>query len=412
MLLSIAWKNIWRNKLRSLIVILSITIGLLGGLFYLAFSNGMVQNQIGTSIKTEISNLQIHNPKFLINDEITFTIKSPAEKIEKIKSIEHVKAVASRIKSMAMISSANSGSGVAILGVNVEDEKSISDLPQKIISGDYFETKIRNPIVIGKKLAEKLKVKIKSKIVITIQDVSGNITYGAFKVGGIYNIQNTIFEQANVFVRKDDLANLISFDNKQTSEIAILVDHNDFTDQVAGELKSIFSSETENGELTIRTWSEINPMLKMLNEMTIQFTMIFVVIILVALSFGIINTMLMAIMERVREIGMLMAIGMSKLKVFLMIMLETILLSITGGVVGLFLSWIVISITNYTGINLSSVAEGLNAIGYSSFVRPELGLFFYFFIATLVILTAMFASILPARKALKLKPSEAIRQDV
>ncbi|MCB9247857.1 MAG: hypothetical protein H6613_04585 [Ignavibacteriales bacterium] len=80
MLFAIAWKNVWRNKLRSLIVILSITIGLIGGLFYLAFSNGMVQDQIGSSIKTEISNIQIHNPKYLINDEIIYTIQSPIEK--------------------------------------------------------------------------------------------------------------------------------------------------------------------------------------------------------------------------------------------------------------------------------------------------------------------------------------------
>jgi ABC-type antimicrobial peptide transport system permease subunit len=122
--------------------------------------------------------------------------------------------------------------------------------------------------------------------------------------------------------------------------------------------------------------------------------------------------MLMAIMERVREIGMLMAIGMSKAKVFLMIMLETVFLSMTGGILGLILSWILVSITNTTGIDLTSVAEGLNAIGYSSFIRPELGIFFYFLIGTMVIITAIFASIFPARKALSLKPSEAIRQDV
>ncbi|MCB0743162.1 MAG: ABC transporter permease [Ignavibacteriae bacterium] len=412
MLFAIAWKNVWRNKLRSLIVILSITIGLIGGLFYLAFSNGMVQDQIGSSIKTEISNIQIHNPKYLINDEIIYTIPSPIEKINEIKSIPNVKAVTSRIKSMAMISSANSGTGVTINGIDTTGEKSISDLYTKLIDGSYFDTKLKYPIVIGSKLAEKLKVKVKSKVVITIQDVNGNITYGAFKVVGIFKTFDTMFDQANVFVLGNDLANLISFDENQTSEIAVLLTHNDFTDSVAAKIKNLFRSEIKNGNLVVRTWNEINPILKMLNEMTVQFTMIFVVIILVALSFGIINTMLMAIMERVREIGMLMAIGMSKAKVFLMIMLETIFLSLTGGVLGLFISWIIISITNFTGINLSSVAEGLNSIGYSSFIRPELGIFFYFFIASLVILTAMFASIFPARKALKLKPSEAIRQDV
>jgi len=412
MLFSIAWKNVWRNKLRSLIVIISIIVGLLGGLFYLAFSNGMAQFQIGASIKTEISNIQIHNPKYLANDEIIYTITNPEEKISKILAIDEVEAATSRIKSMAMVSSANSGTGVTINGITVESEKNISDLYTKIISGSYFDTKLRNPIVIGNKLAEKLKVKVKSKIVITIQDTDGNITYGAFKVAGIYKTYNTMFEQVNVFVLKKDLSNLISFGENQTTEIAVLTKHNDNTDVVKAEIKNIFRDDIQNENLVVRSWTEINPILKMLNEMTIQFTMIFVIIILVALSFGIINTMLMAIMERVREIGMLMAIGMSKARVFFMIMLETIFLSITGGALGLLISWIIISITNKTGIDLSSVAEGLNAIGYSSFVRPELGLFFYFFIGSMVVITAIFASILPARKALKLKPSEAIRQDV
>ena len=412
MLLSIAWKNVWRNKLRSLIVIISITIGLLGGLFYLAFSNGMVQHQIGASIKTEISNIQLHNPNYLINDEITYTISNPSEKLNKIKQIDEVQAVTSRIKSMAMVSSANSGTGVTVYGIDIENEKKVSDLYTKLIDGSYFETKVRNPILIGNKLAEKLKVKINSKIVITIQDFTGNITYGAFKVVGIFKTHNTMFDQANVFVRNTDLAHNISFADNQTSEIAVLLKHNDFTDITVTKMNGLFSDEIANGKLVVRSWSVINPILKMLNEMTVQFTMIFVIIILVALSFGIVNTMLMAIMERVREIGMLMAIGMSKIRVFLMIMLETIFLSITGGVLGLFLSWILITITNTTGIDLASVAEGMNSIGYSSFVRPELSIFFYFFIGSLVVITAMFASILPARKALKLKPSEAIRQDV
>ncbi len=412
MLFLLAWKNVWRNKLRSLIVILSIVIGLLGGLFYLAFSNGMVQYQIGASIHTEIANIQIHNPKYLINNEIKFSISSSEEKIKKINSLETVEGASARIKSMVMISSAATGTGISLNGINVDQEKNVSDLHTKIIDGDYFQTKIRNPMVIGEKLANKLKVRVKSKVVVTTQDMSDNLTYGSFRVVGIYRTHNTMFDLANAFVLKEDMAELIQFDTTQTSQISILLTHNDFTDQTQKEIKSIFMDEINSEQITVRTWKEIYPVLKMLNDMTLQFTLIFVIIILVALSFGIINTMLMAIMERVREIGMLMAIGMSKINVFLMIMLETVFLSMTGGILGLLISWIVVSITNTTGIDLSSVAEGLNAIGYSSFVKPELGIFFYFLIGAMVIMTAILASIFPARKALKLKPSEAIRQDV
>ncbi|RKY95911.1 MAG: ABC transporter permease [Ignavibacteriae bacterium] len=412
MIFSIAWKNVWRNKLRSLIVILSIALGLLGGLFYLGFSNGMIQHQISSSIKTQISNIQLHHPEYLINDEMKYSIDNPESVIKKIKTIDDVKSAAYRVKGSAMISSAITGTGVTINGIDPVQEKKVTNLNERIIEGDYFKTKLRDPIVIGQKLADKLRVKIKSKIVITIQDMSGNITYGAFRVVGIYKTENSVFDLANIFVLSDNLNSLIGFDKNKATEIAIALKDNDSTGVVASKIKGLFSSEIASNKMEIETWQEIQPALKMLNDMTIQFTLIFVIIILVALSFGIINTMLMAIMERVREIGMLMAIGMSKLRVFLMIMLETVFLSVTGGVLGVLLSWIAIEVTNKTGIDLSSVAEGLNAWGYSSFVRPTLGVSYYILIVALVFITAMIASIFPARKALKLKPAEAVRQDV
>jgi ABC-type lipoprotein release transport system permease subunit len=231
-------------------VILSITIGLLGGLFYLAFSNGMVQHQIGSAIKTEISNIQLHHPAFLINDEIKYSVLNPEEKIAKIKSLLNVKAVASRIKSMAMISSAVTGAGITINGIDVNDEKEISNLYTKIIEGSYFESKIRNPILIGKKLAGKLKVKVKSKIVLTAQDISGNITYGAFKVVGIFSTHNSMFDLANAFVIKKDLADLIQIDETKTSEISILLKHNDFTNETTLELKKIFADEIKSERMS------------------------------------------------------------------------------------------------------------------------------------------------------------------
>ncbi|MEN8193659.1 MAG: FtsX-like permease family protein [Bacteroidota bacterium] len=412
MIFSIAWKNVWRNKLRSLIIILSITLGLLGGIFYLAFSNGMVQQQINGTIQTVISNIQLHNPEYLINNEIIYTIKNPEEKVKTIRQTEGVRAVASKLVSRAMASSAITGTGIVINGIDPIDERETTDLYSKIVEGSYFESDLKNPAVIGKKLAEKLKIKINSKLVVTIQNSSGDIAYGAFRVVGIYKTDNTSYDQMYVFTQKKDLSRLIAVDENTANEISILLKHNDLTKQVTDKLKNIFSEEIDSETLTIRSWDEIQPILKMLNEMTIQFTMIFVIIILVALSFGIINTMLMAVMERVREIGMLMAIGMNKIKVFSMILLETVFLSITGGVIGLALSYIAVEITGNTGIDLSIVAEGLNAWGYSAFIYPELDVIYYFMIGGLVVTTALFASILPARKALKFNPAEAVRHDV
>ncbi|MCB0730022.1 MAG: ABC transporter permease, partial [Ignavibacteriae bacterium] len=352
------------------------------------------------------------NPSYLINDETKFGINNTGEIIEKLKTVDGIKSITTRLKSIAMVSSATTGTGILLNGIDIQKEIETTNINNKIVEGSYFEKPTRNPIVIGKKLADKLKVKIGSKIVVTLQNMNEDITYGAFKIVGIYKTDNTNFDLFNTFTQKEDLNNLLSYKNNEATEIAILLNHNDLTDTVAAEIKKIFAQDIEDKDIVIRSWKEIQPMLQMMNEMTIQFTMIFVAIILFALSFGIINTMLMAIMERVREIGMLMAIGMSKIKVFLMIMMETIFLSITGGILGIVISWILVQFSFKTGIDLSAVGEGLNSWGYSSFIRPELDLIYYFMIALLVIFTAIFASILPARKALKLIPSEAVRQDI
>ena len=270
---------------------------------------------------------------------------------------------------------------------------------------------MQNPVVIGEKLATKLKVKVRSKIVVTIQNTSGDISYSAFRVAGIYKTNNSNFDLTNIFVRKKDLSDIIGMEVTQATEIAVLLTHNNLTTTISKKIVSLFSKEISEKKVVVRTWEKISPVLKMMNEVTIQYSMIFVIIILVALSFGIINTMLMAIMERVREIGMLMAIGMNKAQVFFMIMLETIFLSITGGIIGLLASWILVMVLGKTGIDLSAIADGLNSMGYSSFVYPELDFIYYALIGGLVIVTAIFASIMPARKALKFNPAEAVRHD-
>ena len=136
---------------------------------------------------------------------------------------------------------------------------------------------------------------------------------------------------------------------------------------------------------------------------------IFMMIILGALGFGIVNTMLMVILERTKELGMLMAIGMTKRRVFAMIMYETIFLALVGALIGELLSMLLINYYGNAGIDLSSMAEGLETIGYSAITFPELEPFRYLQITAMVFVTGILASIYPAIKALKLDPANAIR---
>jgi ABC-type lipoprotein release transport system permease subunit len=209
----------------------------------------------------------------------------------------------------------------------------------------------------------------------------------------------------NVFVKSDDLNPVLGIEPSQTNEIALLTASNEDAMPVAASLKSSFD------KLSVEDWRELRPSLVVISAMTDQFGFWLIVIILFALIFGIINTMLMVILERKHELGMLMAIGMNKKRVFKMILLETTMLSLSGGVVGLFISITLMGIFGNTGINFASWSKGLEAMGYSAFVYPFVSARFYVIITILVIITAIIASLWPTRKALKLNPAEAVRSD-
>ena len=163
--------------------------------------------------------------------------------------------------------------------------------------------------------------------------------------------------------------------------------------------------------LSVMSWKELQPTLLAMQGMMDQFSVLILVIILVAMAFGIINTMLMAILERTHELGMLMAVGMNRRRVFYMIMVETLLLTLIGAFIGVVVSALTITLTSRHGINFAAWAEGFENWGYSALVYPVLYNSFYFMMTVLVILTGIFSSIFPARKALKLNPSQAIRAE-
>jgi ABC-type lipoprotein release transport system permease subunit len=243
---------------------------------------------------------------------------------------------------------------------------------------------------------------VKNKIIITVQDINKNITGGAFRVVGTYRTDNMMFDEANIFVRGTDLSRLTGLNGNEAHEIAILLNTNETFD-----VTKTLSGEFPN--LEVKSWQQLSPEAGYLVSAMNQYMFIFIIVILIALCFGIINTMLMVIMERIHELGMLMAIGMNRMRVFTMIMLETVYLSLTGGITGLILGYAAIRYFEKAGINLYFWKEAFSEIGYSSFIYPVVDSKTMVVTAILVIIAGVISALYPAYKALKLNPSEAIR---
>ena len=407
MLRVIAWRNLWRNKLRSSIIMAALTIGIIGSVEMDGYMTGLTNQRVDSAIANEVSDIQIHNPGFLLNQEIKYLIPHADETLAKIRRVPNVKAVSLRLKGAAMASSANAGAGISINGVVPDDEYRVSDLHDHIIEGSYLNNTQKIPAVIGQKLARKLNLSVSDKIIITLTDSTGTITNGAFQIVGIFKTSNDEFDKTNVFVKRKDLARLVGYPQNAGDEIAILLNSSQQTKAAVKKLNAIFLSEVKHHELIIQSWEQIQPLLKSMVDMMNYFSYLFLIIVLAALAFAIINTMLMSMMERTREIGMLIALGMNKRKIVRMIMLETLFLSIIGAFAGLIISILLVDYLSVHGLDLSSFAS----IGYSSTVYFQVNREFYFTTVIVVVVLAILSSIPAMMRALKLQPATAIREN-
>jgi ABC-type lipoprotein release transport system permease subunit len=475
MIIGISWKNVWRNKARSLTVISAVAVGVFAGVFAIAAMNSSVVQRLDAAVNEELSHIQVNNKDFRSSSDVKNLITNADSVTSIIESQPGVKSVTGRLIIKGIASTSGKSSGVEINGIDTEKEKQMFTLSEKLIpgTGSYFASGTKyNSAFIGEKLAkdmniirftltpealtkleeqkvpedvlnklkpiydqrfvsdkkfaraienlltksesEKYGLKIKeaawsfregSKIILSFLDINDMQTGAAFRICGIFRTNNDMFEATSVFVPVEELRRLTGISEGEVHRLICRLDNNDLTDEMTTKLRTVLPG------YEVLNWKEIQPDLAMISDMIQQIYGVFMSIILLALAFGIVNTMLMAVLERTRELGMLAAIGMNRRKTFSMIMFESIFLSIIGGLTGMVVVGVVIALTAKHGINLVKYSEGMEAFGYSAHLYPTIDTQFFIMTTILIILTGILSAIYPARKALKLNPVEAIRNE-
>lgn len=409
MLLKIAWRNIWRSRTRSIVVILSIAIGVWALSFVLSFSNGITYTYVKNAIREQYSHLQIHHPEFPEDRNSKFFLENSDATIGALRQLPEVEAITGRTISTGMVSSPRGKRGVQILGIDPANEILVTQFDKHITDGDYFKEGKKNQILVSERIAEKLKVKLRSRIVLTFQNLDGEITSAAFRIVGLFNTGNMILDEANVYVMDKDLKRELITANypvsqKLTHEVAIYLSNPDALEDLKAKL-----TDTHPDFLVEDYW-ELSPDIELYETQIQTSNSIVIVIFMLALIFGIINTMLMAVLERYKELGMLMAIGMKKGQVFFMIVMETLMLALVAAPIGLGIGYLTVYALQDVGIDLSDFAAGLERFGMETTIYPVLDIGQYVRISIAVFITALLASIYPSRKAVKLKPVEALQK--
>jgi ABC-type lipoprotein release transport system permease subunit len=457
------------------VVIASVTTGVFAAVFSIAFMNGMIAQRVDAALDEEISHIQISGKDFRLNNDPQITIPDLEKTISDINKINGITGMVKRTIISGMAGTATKSAGVQIVGIDPEEEKKIFTLNKTIMpeTGDFFERESRyNLALIGQDLAKELNIirfvidsavleklrkqeipdkiiqkisslsgtrfanekkfirtvnnllskkeikkysqRIKkeawtfregSRMTITFLDKENNQVGAVFRLTGIYDIKNAMFEQSIIFMKDSVLKQLTGMDKNSFHQVIVRINDIEKTGETTVKLREKLP------DLEVINWKEIQPDLAMMTDFIQQIYAVFMLIILAALAFGIVNTMLMVVLERTRELGMLTAIGMNKKKVFSMIMLESVFLSLIGGAAGMFVGWITVLISAKNGINFTQYAEGMEAIGYSAHVYPEIGAGFFVMATVMIVLTGIASSVYPALKALKLNPVEAIRTE-
>jgi len=401
MIITIAWRNIWRQPGRSLVLLAAIISGVWAGVVVAAWANGLVEQRLNNLIETEITHAQVHHPEYLAERETAMLIEQPEEVMQFLQEDNRIRIVAGRTLAEGMLQSPVTTSGVRIRGIEPQQEGRLTNMIDHVVEGSWLDVDTRNPVLIGTRLAERHNIGIGNRIVLNFQDVNYELTSASFNIVGMYRTASAGYDERNVFVKQSDLAALIADEDETVlHEVAMMLTDPEEAEAVMADFEAAFP------ELSGQTWFELSPELRYMTDFGDMMLTIVMTIIMLALIFGILNTMLMSLFERMRELGMLLAIGMSKGRVFMMIMCESVMLTLTGALMGLVLAFVSVLILQNQGIDLTMFAEGLAEWGFDPIIYPVMTPMHYVEVMIIVILASLLAALYPAFKAIRLNPVE------
>ena len=400
-LFTLAWRNLWRNHRRTLIMLVAIVIGVWAMILFSALMSGMVDEMVRGGLRTLPGEVQIHHPDYRDDPSVANSIDAPSGPLLDQLNSPPVIGWTARVRVPAMISSERDSRGVELLGVDPAGEISLGFDLTDIVEGRFLTGPDDKGLVIGRKLAERLETQLGKRVVIMSQDLDNNVADRGIRIVGIYKARLQATEELSVYAGRETMQAMLNI-GSQVSEVAMTGD--DFR-AVANWWPLI--EQAAGPTLETQPWMTLDGYLESMMDMQTSFNVIIMVIIFLALSFGLVNTLVMAVFERVREIGLMMALGMRPEWIMYQVLLESIILLSLGLVLGNLLAVATI-LPLEDGIDISAVADGMEMAGMGSTLYPSLQVSDMILSTAVVLLLGLLASLLPAWRASRYNPIQAL----
>lgn len=400
-LLLLAWRNLWRNHRRTIIMLSAISIGVWAMIFMTALTQGMVNEMVKDGIKVLPGHVQVHHPDYQDDPNINNLIPTSDSELSAKLAAAGVEQWATRIRVPAVISSERESRGVTLLGIDPQRERELSFIDYADIDGRFLEGVDDSGIVIGRKLADTLDTEVGKRVVVMSQDPDNDIADRGFRVVGVFGAKTENLEETYIFSGKQTIQTLLKVGDHVTEAVAVGDDYRNVEPVYAAVLAIVDS------DVAVTRWTDLNSYLGTMLKVMDGFVLVWVIVIFLALSFGLVNTLVMAVFERVREIGLMLALGMKPSSILGQIIIESMLLLAIGLAIGNALAFASIAPLK-SGIDISIVAKGMEMMGASSVLYPQLRLQDVVLANTVVLVLGFFASLSPAWRASRYQPIEAI----
>lgn len=404
MLIKIAWRNIWRNPRRSWVLITAMAVGVFSFLGAVAYIDGFSIQMIDSAINLQGGHIQVSGRGYHENPTIRTYVPDVAG-VERVIAENDAIRYASQATTPGMINSAEQASGVVITGVDPVREAEMSSIAGSIIEGSYLAPEGEaNEVVIGATLAERLNVLLGEKVVLMANDLDNEVSAGAYRIVGLYRTNSSDFDKTNVYLHINQARNLIGYTAEQASTVTLRLDPGLDPAETAIHLQTTLNVP----DLEILTWRERSPLLVMMNEMMNLANVFLVIIMFTAIAFTLINSFIMVIFERIREIGIMSANGVRPDQVRLMLYFEAVFIVLLGTAVGGAMAVVLITWWSAVGLNLSAFAEGLSSFGAASVIYPYIHWGHILNGFVMIFVMVLLAVLYPAVKASRFKTVDAI----
>jgi ABC-type lipoprotein release transport system permease subunit len=398
-LFKMAFRDLGRNRRRSFFSSLALGLGLALLLLMAAFIHGEMTSAIASTIRLQSGHLQVRAKSY---DESKNSLKwqdlveNPDQVAAQVASLAPVQVATPRLFASGIVSVGNESSGVRIFGI---DPGSAANAPYRsgMVSGEFLTADDRQGVLIGQALADKLGLKTGDQINLSVNTSNGDVAQQLFTVRGIYSTQTNAFDSATVFMPLAKAQTITQTEN-HASTIFVLLKNADQTGAVAAALQS--------SQYQVLTWTEMDALILQTEDLANSYMVIFYLIVLGVTATVIINTLIMAVFERTREIGILSAIGMKSRRILAMFLAESTLLAIGGILMGLVLGGLAVAYFSHFGFFIGNM--GVTGILIGNTIYTDLTLSDTVTLTITALVITLLAGFYPALLAARMEPVDAL----